>query len=166
MDLIFHSRTDASSLHGFGAYYKGAWFRSNWLPHQQLNPITGISIAWQELYAIVAAAAAWGHTWTGRRIRVHCDNKAVVDIWDHYTSKSSTIMSLVRTLHFIAATNNFHIRISHIQGTDNTIADALSRGQMSFFRQLVPDADLTMTQIPDISKGISHLQEQYGLTAA
>ena len=157
--------TDASSLHGFGAYYQGAWFRGNWLPQQQLNPTTGISIAWQELYAIVAAAAAWGHTWSGRRIMVHCDNKAVVEIWDHYTSKSSTIMSLVRTLHFIAAMNNFHIRISHIQGVDNTIADALSRDQMSIFHQLVPDANITMTQVPDISKGISHLQEQYGLNA-
>ena len=101
--------TDASSLHGYGAYYQGVWFRDNWLPHQQLNPTTGISIAWQELYAIVAAAAAWGQTWTGRRILVHCDNMAVVDMWRGYTSKSPSIMSLVRTLHFIAATNNFHI---------------------------------------------------------
>lgn len=72
-------------------------------------------------------------------------------------------MSLVRILHFIAAINNFHIRISHIQGTDNAIADALSRDQMSIFRQLVPHANITMTQVLDISEGISHLQEQYGL---
>ena len=157
--------TDASGSHGFGAYYQGAWFRGSWLPHQQLNPATGISIAWQELYAIVAAAAAWGKAWTGRRIMVHCDNQAVVDIWDHYTSKSPTIMCLVRTLHLIAATNNFHIRISHIQGVDNSIADALSRGRISTFRRLVPDADITMTKVPVITSLIPSLQTEYGLTA-
>ena len=74
-------------------------------------------------------------------------------------------MCLVRTLHFIAAINNFPVRISHIQGVDNSIADAFSRGQMLTFHQLAPDADATMTEIPDILKEASHLREQYGLTA-
>ena len=90
-----HLYTDASAVHGYGAYYNGAWFRGPWLPHQQLNSLSGISIAWQELYAIIMAAAARGHLWSGRRILAHCDNLAVVDIWSHHSSKSPTIMSLV-----------------------------------------------------------------------
>lgn len=143
--------TDASACHGFGAYLQGAWFRAGWLHHQQLNAVTGISIAWQELYAIVMAALVWGHHWSGRRILVHCDNMSVVDIWRTYTSKSRTIMALVRKLHFIAASNNFNIRISHIQGTDNSIADALSRNQMSTFRRLAPHANPTMTPLPPLN---------------
>ena len=72
-----HLFTDASSLHGFGAYLNGAWFRGPWAPHQCLGP--QISIAWQELYAIVLAAQTWGHHWSRKRIRAHCDNLAVVN---------------------------------------------------------------------------------------
>lgn len=82
----FHLFTDASSLHGFGAYFRGAWLRGYWSSDQQLNP--NISIAWQELFAIVVAALAWGRLWSGRRILAHCDNLAVVDIWGCYSSKS------------------------------------------------------------------------------
>ena len=72
----------------------------------------------------------------------------VVNIWHRYTSTSSTTMSLVVTLHFIAASNNFHICISHVQGTNNSIADALSCKQMTTFRTLTPQADTTMTLYP------------------
>lgn len=143
--------TDASSLHGFGAYFQGAWIRDAWSPTQHLNTTTGISIAWQELYAVVMAALTWGKFWSGRRILAHCDNKTVVDVWHSYSSKSSTIMGLVRKLHFIAARNNFHIRISHIQGTNNSIADALSRNQMTTFYRLAPQADAIMTPIPPLA---------------
>ena len=142
----FHLFTDASSLHGFGAYFDGAWFRGPWAPHQHLGP--QISIAWQELYAIVLAAQVWGHRWGRKRILAHCDNLAVVKIWDRYSSKSSTIMSLVRKLHFIAASHHFIIKFSHIQGVDNGIADALSRNDMTRFRRLAKTADIEMTPIP------------------
>ena len=146
---ILHIYTDASSLHGYGAFFNGAWFRGSWAPHQQLG--NDISIAWQELYAIVLAAQAWGHLWTTRRILAHCDNLAVVDIWSRYSSKSQSIMSLIRTLYFTAATYHFHIRFSHIQGVDNSIADALSRNQLEKFRKLAPMADREMTPIPPLS---------------
>ena len=69
------------------------------------------------------AATAWGHLWAGRRIIAHCDNLAVVNIWGRNSSKSPTIMTLVRKLFFIAATHHFTIRFSHIQGVNNAIAD-------------------------------------------
>ena len=43
-------------LHGYGAYFQGAWLRQSWLPHQAL-----MDIQWKELYAIVVAAMAWGN---------------------------------------------------------------------------------------------------------
>ena len=48
--------TDASGLHGYGAYFQGAWLRQSWLPHQAL-----MDIQWKELYTIVVAAMAWGN---------------------------------------------------------------------------------------------------------
>ena len=144
-----HLYTDASAIHGYGAFFNGAWFRGPWLPHQQLNSETGISIAWQELYAIVMAATAWGHLWAGRRIIAHCDNLAV-NIWGRNSSKSPTIMTLVRKLFFIAATHHFTIHFSHIQGVNNSIADALSRNDITRFRKLAPNADSQMIALPTI----------------
>ena len=161
---IFHLFTDASSLHGFGAYFNGAWLRGSWLPDQQLGP--DISIAWQELFAIVVAALAWGHQWSGRRILAHCDNLAVVDIWGRYSSKSPSIMSLVRRLYFVAASNNFHIRFSHIQGVDNGIADALSRNNLIRFRRLAPTADPAMTPLPDLFNLSSPTKHRTGRATA
>ena len=143
-----HLYTDAAATYGFGAFFNNAWLHGRWLPHQQLNPSRGVSIAWQELYAIVIAARAWGHLWTGRRISAHCDNLAVVDIWGRRSSKCPKIMQLVRQLYFIAASHNFTIRFSHIQGINNGVADSLSRNDLARFRKLAPEADTTMTPLP------------------
>ena len=157
-----HLFTDASATHGFGAYYNGSWFRGPWLPHQQTDSAAGISITWQELYAIVVATMAWGHLWSGRRILFHCDNLAVVEIWRRHSSRVPAIMCLVRKLYFVAAINNFHVRVSHIQGTDNTIADALSRNDLTTFRKLAPNADLAMTTIPTAALELSPLKHEHG----
>ena len=50
--------TDAAGAIGFGGYFQGAWFNGRWQTNQTLDT-PGISIAWQELYAIVLAAAVW-----------------------------------------------------------------------------------------------------------
>ena len=62
-----------------------------------------------------------------QRILFYCDNLAVVDIWRKHSSKIPSIMYLNRNLYFIAASNHFNVCVSHIQGINNTIADALSR---------------------------------------
>ena len=48
------------------------------------------------------------------------------------------LMDLVRDLFFIAANNNFNEMIRHIPGINISIADALSRLQLSRFRALAP----------------------------
>ena len=65
--------TDASGRLGCGAYFQGQWFHHQWQPHQQLSK--QISIQWQELFAIVAAALTWGHNWSRLRIRFFCNNR-------------------------------------------------------------------------------------------
>ena len=79
---------------------------------------------------------------------MHCDNHAVVDIWSSGTSRSPELMVLVRRLFFVAASHNFTVVLQHIPGTDNAIADALSRMQMTRFRSLAPLALTTPTAIP------------------
>lgn len=137
--------TDASGSLGFGAYFKGAWLRGDWQPHQCL-PLR--SIHWQELFAIVAAASTWGHHWSGLRIHFHCDNLPIVQAWARQSSKHPDLMKLLRTLFLVAAQNNFTIRLSHLPGRLNRIADALSRNNLPMFFTLAPQAAPLPTPIP------------------
>ena len=52
--------TDAAGSIGFGGYLAGQWFHSHWLPEQEINKTTSISITWQELYPIYLACSLWG----------------------------------------------------------------------------------------------------------
>ena len=96
-------------------------FSLPWPPHLQHHSIT-----WREMYAVLVACSTWGMFWQRKRILFHCDNQAVVAVWEKGTSKCPHIMSLVRALFFTAATHNFHLCIVHIPGTNNCIADHLS----------------------------------------
>ena len=49
-------------------------------------------------------------------------------------------MALVRMLYFCAACFDIHVMSTHIAGTNNAIADALSRLQFRRFKQLAPNA--------------------------
>lgn len=138
--------TDASGRHGCGAYFQGEWFHHEWQPHQQLSKC--VSIQWQELFAIVAAALTWGHNWRQKRIRFYCDNLAIVNSWEGKSSKHPRIMSLLRTLFLIAAKNNFTVSLKHLPGKANEIADALSRKQFTRFFHLAPQAQQLPTPTP------------------
>ena len=135
--------TDASGTLGYGIYYSGHWIADTWPP-----PLQGRSIQWKELYPIALACLLWGHSWSQKKILFHCDNQAVVDIWVSGTSRDPDIMHLVRSIFFSGATHHFTILVAHIAGTDNSIADSLSRLQIVRFHQLAPAADLTPTPIP------------------
>lgn len=127
--------TDASSTLGWGAYWSGHWIQAHWSQDQ-----IGRDIVWKELFAIASAVNTWGHYWPRKKVLVHCDNEAVVSIWKKGTTDCSHVMALVRMLYFTAAQHNIHVIVTHIAGTNNCIADALSRFQVRRFRTLAPEA--------------------------
>ena len=131
----FQLFTDAAGNLGYGTYWNGQWFSQPWPSH-----LSSKSIEWKELYAIVIACETWGRYWSGKRLLFHCDNEAVVQVWQSGRSRCPDLMDLVRALFFVAARNNFHVLIRHIPGVDNSIADALSRLQLSRFHSLAPHA--------------------------
>ena len=98
-------------------------------------------IAWKELCAIVLAAATWGNHWSQKRVLFHCDNEVIVQTWAKGSSISPDIMALVRLLYFIAAKANFVVKITHIPGVSNTLADSLSRLQVQKFKQQAPSSN-------------------------
>lgn len=135
-----HLYTDAAGSIGYGGFFNNQWFQGKWLPSQQLNPAYGISIAWQELYPIYLATMLWAPTWANKRLCFHCDNQATVAILSAKSSKVPRIMNLIRLITFQTLRYNFTFTAKHVPGVDNSIADSLSRFQMSRFRFLAPEA--------------------------
>ena len=131
--------TDASNI-GYGCYFSGHWFCERFVGAKVQR-----DILWRELYALLKAAATWGHLWRGKRILFHCDNHAGVSIIKSGTSKRPDIMPLIRGLFFVAAEHCFECSAAYITSEDNGVADALSRGQFLRFHQLAPEADVYMT---------------------
>ena len=99
------------------------------------------SIQWKELYPIAVAAAIWDHLWGRRCITFMCDNEAMTHMIEMGTSKSPSIMRLLRPLFFCAAKHNFSTTAKHITGKNNLIADSLSHFNMQVFQQAAPEAD-------------------------
>ena len=83
LSTTMHLFTDASGNDGWGAYWSGHWLQAHWSPTQQSMDIT-----WKELYAIVIAIHTWGPHWQWKNILFHCDNKAVVDIWEKGSTRA------------------------------------------------------------------------------
>ena len=83
---------------------------------------------------------SWGCMWKCKKILFHCNNQTIVDIWQKGSTRSPEIMALIRMLYFIATQYNVNVTITHIPGTSNLIADALSHFQIFCFRQLAPEA--------------------------
>ena len=135
--------SDASGSWGCGAYSLSSWFQYQWHPD-----ISDQHITVKELLPIVIAAAIWGPTWENKSILCRCDNEAVVHIINTGTSKDPHVMGLMRCLHFIAARFNLLLSAAHIAGTDNSLADALSRDNLSLFLKHHPQANPSPSIVP------------------
>ena len=75
----------------------------------------------------------------------HCDNQAVLEIWNKGSTKDPPVMGLVRKTFLTVARINFTITIDR---TDNCIADVLSRLQVQRFQQLATAASRAETFPP------------------
>ena len=139
--------TDASGSLGYGGIFQKRWFQGKWLPCQQLGQ-RGVSIVWQELYAINVACHLWGAHWTSKHIHFYCDNQGVLEVINSGRSKVPRVMDLVRDLTLCTLQHNFYFRAVHVPGINNNIADCFSRFQMERFHQLAPQANATPDPIP------------------
>ena len=121
--------TDALGSLDWGIYWSGHWIQSHW-SGDQVNR----GIVWKELFAIASAVNTWGHHWPRKKVFVHCNNQAVVEIWKKGTTNCQSHLPCSYAL-LLCST---HVIVTHIAGTDNYIADALSRFQVHHFYQLAP----------------------------
>lgn len=144
-----HLFTDAAGSFGCGGLWNGNWFQ-----HQWSEAFKRERIAQQELLPIVIACMLWGHRWQGQHICCHCDNAAVVQVINSGYSTDKQLMRLIRCLFFVTAYWQLSVRAVHIAGEGNTAADAISRGNMAVFFQVVPGACQSPTPIPPAVLGL------------
>ena len=117
----FQMHLDAS-LTGLGAVFKDMVY-SLPLPRGYM----GYNIAQLEILNIVVACKVWASHWANQKIRIWCDNQAVVEVLTTGKCRDSTLAVCARNIWLISATHNFQIKVQHIAGHKNVTADLLSR---------------------------------------
>ena len=96
----------------------------------------------------VLAVEIWGEELNNRCIVLHTDNTAVMHIINNQSAKVPIIMTLVRRLVLACMYHNLLVKAEHIPGKENTLADLLSRLQVTTFKNLAPHMDREPVVIP------------------
>lgn len=120
-DAVFS--TDAC-LSGCGGLSAGEYFHTEF-PSFILQEFPHIHHL--ELIAIVLAVRLWGHLWSGLRVRVYCDNKAVAHALNTGRVKDPLLARGLRELWFNLAVVGCELRAVHLSSEQNRDADLLSR---------------------------------------
>ena len=124
----FQLYSDASGGFGCGAHWNSEWLQFEWP-----EGWGGRNITLKEIVPVVFACATWGSSWRGALVTAHIDNTAAVAILNSGYSKEGQIMHLVRCLFFIMAHFQFSLVARHIPGSQNKLADAISRNNLQSF---------------------------------
>ena len=110
-----------------------------------------MTIVHYEMFNIMVALRTWGCLWSGKTVRIHCDNEAVVTVLSTGKTKDLTLAAIARNIWLTMAEFDICLKTVHISGKDNAIADSLSRWFTSQIHKnrlqtLLPHA--TWDQIP------------------
>jgi hypothetical protein len=134
--------TDACQQ-GYGAVFGNKWFAGTWSAEDEVlaKRLKRDSMPWKELHTLVRAAATWGNEWKGKNIKFHLDCEPMVHAVEKGGSRSPEIMSLIRTLSYIAVRSGFYYTVSHIAGRLNVGPDLLSRNRVSVFLAQFPHSN-------------------------
>ena len=88
------------------------------------------SITHLEMYNIVIALRLWAHEWQDSVISLKCDNESAVSVCNSGKTRDSFLNLCLYELWLLICKYNIDLRVSHIRGKDNVIADALSRNNL------------------------------------
>ena len=86
-----------------------------------------LNIAYLEMLNILVALKVWHREWAGARIQVKCDNQAVVSVLNSGRSRDSVMAEYARNIFMWVSTFNIDIKVVHVPGKLNEVADLLSR---------------------------------------
>lgn len=95
-----------------------------------------------ELFAVLILCRLFSAALEGLFVRLHIDNTVVVAVINKGTAKGATgprMMEYVREIFWLSAHHNFRLTSTYISSANNSLADALSRGDLSRFSDLLHD---------------------------
>ena len=117
-----HVFVDAT-LTGLGGVWGSHAYTAR-IPDHLLNRY---SITQYEMYNIVVALWTWGYMWKDRVVLVSCDNQSAVHVCQSGKTKDPFLDRCFHALWLHAALFNIDLRVTHVSGRVNQVADALSR---------------------------------------
>ena len=80
-----------------------------------------------EMLNVVVALKVWASVWADKIIDIKCNNLAVVEVLTSGKTKETFLATCARNVWLICAIFNIQLRVWHIPGKSNHIADLLSR---------------------------------------
>ena len=80
-----------------------------------------------EMLNILAALRIWHKSWSNSKVAIACDNLAVVQVLNSGKTRDLTLAAIACNIQFQVATMNINLKVTHIPGKVNVIADLLSR---------------------------------------
>ena len=87
----------------------------------------GCTIVHLEMVNILLAIRLFASKWKQCKVRVRCDNQAVVQVLSSGRTKDTILAVCAHNIWFGAARFDVVIRYDHIQGVNNRVADLLLR---------------------------------------
>lgn len=115
--------TDASGTKGIGGIWEDRAFSVHINQSHRKKYIN-----WKEMYAILFAVTLWTENWIGCKVKLMCDNSAVVDSINKRSMVGKTVTVLQQIL-LVAAWHDIELQSEWLSSKDNAVADALSRHQ-------------------------------------
>ncbi|RLC08583.1 MAG: hypothetical protein DRI57_23700, partial [Deltaproteobacteria bacterium] len=115
--------TDAC-LQGGGGWVSGEFFSLSF-PQFLLDKQWHINSL--ELLVLLLGLRLWAPGFKGKKLKFFCDNEATVAVINSGRCKDPVMLSLLREVAFVCATNECLVRAVHLAGVENRLADALSR---------------------------------------
>ncbi len=126
---------------GMGAWFPklGLYCAHQWTEEETARAKRGDSrsMPYLEFRAIVLSVSTWKDELQGKVVLIRTDCSAAQENLLSGRSKDPQTMELIRSLVFLCCQFNIFLACSHIAGTDNVHADALSRFDFSRFFQIL-----------------------------
>ena len=80
-----------------------------------------------EMLNSMVALKVWGQHWSNKCIEIKCENLAVISVLQEGKARDPLLTTLARNIWLLTSIYNIQLKVSHIFGKDNKIADPLSR---------------------------------------
>ena len=135
--------TDASQL-GAGGVFGDMWFSHEWSMEEleAARRSKRVSMVYLELLAVGLAVSTWGERLKGKQVVLYSDNQGAIAALNRMRARDLRLLALVRAIVGLTIRWQFVLKLKYIPSLDNTLADPLSRLDVTSFMQRRPEARL------------------------